>query len=384
MENCVRRNLRRINGWLGSSDSEPPVSSRWGLGRTSTPATLFLVAVVACGCSSEPTVAPQAAASSTPPTSVALRVLVVNEPGLAEAVERLKGEWAERTGGTLTAVSRPWDEIAQSQAIDADLIVFPTRYLGELATRGWLRPVRQNVLESKSYDAADVLPLARRELVTWGGHAMALPLCVDFPNKGLLFEAAPSVASNDRLDVLFDAETMQPRIAERPFVEALAQLSASPAPSGMRCPPVLGWGDQIAAVTSATRNAASAFKLLEWLASAEISTQLSVAVEGSLPVRRSLASSPAWYGSKLTADERTKRGHSLEAALRCERYLLIPRIPGIDEYLTALDDATKDAGDADPQARLDEVAAKWEATTDRLGREKQRAAYLKHLNITEP
>ena len=344
-----------------------------------------LVTCVLIGCLNEPSAGPQPAASSPPP-SVALRVLVVNEPGLVEAIDRLKGEWAERTGGTLTAVSQPWEEIAKSQAIGADLIVFPTRYLGELATRGWLRPVRQKVLEGNSYDAGDVLPLARRELVTWGGQVMALPLCVDFPIAGLLFEAAPSVASDDRLDLLFDSKTMKPRISEGPFVAALTRLPSSGRPNGVRCPPVLGRGDHIVAVTSATRNAASAFKLLEWLASAEISTQLASAFEGSLPVRRSLGSSPAWYGTNVSADERIKRGRLLEQALSCDRYLLVPRLPGVDEYLAVLDDAVDDFryGDAEPQVTLDEVAAKWEAITDRLGRDKQRAAYLKHLNIIEP
>jgi len=309
-------------------------------------------------------------------------VLVVNEPALAESIERLKGEWAERSGGTLTAVSRPWEEIAETQAIDADLIVFPTRYLGELATRGWLRPVRQNVLEGKPYDAADVLPLARHELVTWGGQELALPLCVDFPIAGLLFEAAPTVASNDRLDILFNSATMKPRITERPFVEALARLPASGLGEGVRCPPVLGQRDQVVAVTSATRNGASAFKLLEWLASAEISTQLAGALEGSLPVRRSLASSAAWYGSSLSGDERIRRGHSLEQALSCDRFVLVPRIPGIDEYLAALD--AIDQNSVDRAQALADVAAQWEAITDRLGRDKQRAAYLKHLNISEP
>ncbi len=345
--------------------------------------SIALATCMLAGCTSEPAVVPQAAAPSAPP-SVALRVLVVNEPQLAEAIGRLRGEWGERFGGSLSAESKPWADVAAADAIDADLIVFPTRYLGELATRGWLRPVRQNVLDGKTYAAADVFPLARRELVTWGGQVLALPLSVDIPNTGLLFEAAPSVASNDRLDILFDRATMKPRIAEQPFVEALARLPKPGKADGVRCPPVLGRGDEIAAVTSTTHNAASAFKLLDWLASAEISTQLAGAVEGSQPVRRSLASSPAWYGSGLSADERTKRGRSLELALSCDRYLLVPRIPGIDEYLAALDDATRNSGAAKPQAVLDAVAAKWEAITDRLGRDKQRAAYLKHLNITDP
>ena len=37
--------------------------------------------------------------------SVALRILVVNDIPLAEAVGRLRGEWAERTGGTFQTQS---------------------------------------------------------------------------------------------------------------------------------------------------------------------------------------------------------------------------------------------------------------------------------------
>ena len=46
-----------------------------------------------------------ASAAATPRASVALRVLVVNEPGVAEAINRLRGEWAERSGGELSATS---------------------------------------------------------------------------------------------------------------------------------------------------------------------------------------------------------------------------------------------------------------------------------------
>ena len=83
-----------------------------------------------------------------PRASVALRVLVVNEPGVAEAINRLRGEWAERSGGELSATSSDWKEVAGAKSIEADVVVFPSRYLGELCTRGWLQPVRSSVLES--------------------------------------------------------------------------------------------------------------------------------------------------------------------------------------------------------------------------------------------
>src|SRR5467141_1895747 len=90
--------------------------------------------------------------ASAPRASVALRVLVVNEPGVAEGINRLRGEWAERSGGELNATSKTWRETFKATDLDADVIVFPSRYLGELCVRGWLQPVRAGVLESQEFN----------------------------------------------------------------------------------------------------------------------------------------------------------------------------------------------------------------------------------------
>src|SRR6478609_2586722 len=50
--------------------------------------------------------------AGAPRASVALRVLVVNEPGVAEVINRLRGEWAERSGGEISVVLRDWKEVA--------------------------------------------------------------------------------------------------------------------------------------------------------------------------------------------------------------------------------------------------------------------------------
>jgi hypothetical protein len=331
-----------------------------------------------------------------------LRVLVVNEPGLAEGIVRLRGEWAERSGGELRTSAATWQDVVAQKAIDADLIVFPSRYLGELCVRNWLRPVRPSVLESEELGASDFFPIVRHELILWGGEVMALPLGVkpvgigeatdSQPSLSLLARAAPAAMSKDRLGVLFDSQTMQPRITEAAFVEALTQLTAlkkagaSGAPSSEVLVPVVGYSDRLIAVTASSRNAASAFKLLEWLAESEMSTQFARAGEGTLPVRRSLASSPSWYGSSLSAAERAEFGKTLEAALSQPTCLLVPRIPGVDEYLAALDQAVKDAvfDGAAPGVALAEAAQRWEEITDARGREAQRRAYLKHLGISEP
>jgi hypothetical protein len=357
----------------------------------------FLLAVLfLAGCPRDKQSAPPAANDATPATraSVTLRLVVVNEPGVAEAIGRLRGEWAERSGGALAVGSKSWKEIAGGKQLDADAVIFPSRYLGELCVRGWLRPARSSVLESTEFKADDVFPLVRRELMKWGGEVMALPLGLDWGPDSKSFEdhlgiavliyAAPAAVTNEHEGALFDPQTMKPRINEPAFVAALDTV-ANVGLEFFDKVPVFGWNDRMVAVTSASRNGASAFKLIAWLASAEISSQLARAGTPLMPVRRSLVTSAAWYDSAKDANARSTAGGMLATALRSEKCLLIPRIPGVDEYVAALDDAVKSVSKdkMPPQQALAIAAERWEKITDSHGRDQQRRAYLKHLGIDE-
>jgi len=340
--------------------------------------------------------------ASAPRASVALRVAVVNEPELAEAIGRLRGEWQERSGGELSASAVTWKEVSEAKNIEADVVVFPSRYLGDLCLRGWLRPVRGNVLESSDFDADDVFPIVRRDLIQWGGQTMALPLGVaDWsvqvdgrPGVSLLAESAAAALASGREDVLFDSETMRSRITEQAFVDALARLAASNTNSGQSAASpkapgpiaVIGLDDRLVAVTSTSRNAASAFSLAAWLARADTSSQFARAGSGALPVRISMASSGAWYVPELAVGERSELGNTLSAALSSQQCLLIPRVPGVDEYMAALDEAVKAAvvDKVPAQQALKTAAERWEKITDAHGRDPQRQAYLKHLGISAP
>jgi hypothetical protein len=326
--------------------------------------------------------------------------VVVNEPELADAIDRLRGEWNERSGGELNTSAMSWAELAPAQSPDTDVIVFPSRFLGELCSRQWLRPVRSNVLESDTLNMADVFPVVGRELIRWGGEVMCLPLGIDpsairpdlakHPAIALLVEAAPSATSQNREGVLLDTQTLKPRIAEVEFVEALQRLSnhddiSTGQSRELEMVPVLCYGDRLVAVTAASRNAASAFKLLAWIAQPDVSLQIASAGSGTLPVRRSFVASKSWYGTDLTA-EHDELGRALEAALDGRQYLLVPRIPGVDEYMSALDEAVKSAvlDKTPPQDALQKAAERWEEITEAHGRDAQRDAYLQHLGIEEP
>ena len=228
----------------------------------------------------------------------------------------------------------------------------------------------------------------------------------------LLREAAPQAVSKDKLGVLFDVETMNPRITEPPFVEALTNLAAgqrgthaqdgAPESGGTPRapaigvehtdssataprPPVLGHADRLVGVTTSSHNAASAFKLISWLAQPDTSAQFARLGNGTLPPRISNAASPGWYKPDTSADDRAKFADSLTAQLNGERSLLIPRIPKIDDYLAALDAAVKSStvDKSPPDETLLKTATGWEEITNSVGRDAQRDAYRKHLGISQ-
>lgn len=362
------------------------------------PLFVVLLLLLTSGCpkpQSSPT-EPATSKPAEPRASVALRVLVVNEPELVDAINRLRGEWAERSGGELTVTGSTWQDLGAAKSLDGDVVVFPSRYLGEMCTRNWLRPVRASVLENEKFNAADIFPLVRTELIKWGGQVMALPLGIDpsvitppaEPSAiALLALAAPNAISNERIGVLFDVETMKPRITEPAIVDALTQLVEKKGTATLPdkpAPPVLGNNDRLIGVSASSRNAASAFDLAQWLSQADTSTQFARVGHAVLPARISLATSPSWFAADLSSSARSDGSKALIAGLTGETALVIPRIPGIDDYLAALDEAVKSAvdGKMPPAEALQKAADKWEQITEARGREAQRDAYQKHLGIS--
>src|SRR5436305_13711319 len=91
--------------------------------------------------------------------------------------------------------------------------------------------------------------------------------------------------------MLFDPQTMNPRITEATFVKALQRLATTGSKriangtAFAQSMPVFGSGDPMVAVSADTRNGASASKLVARLTSADVGTQLAQAA-GALPARR--------------------------------------------------------------------------------------------------
>jgi multiple sugar transport system substrate-binding protein len=459
------------------------------------PAALALGSLVLASCREPAPSTPSAAVA--PRAAVKLGVQVVGDDDLAEGIRLLRGEWKARSGGELEVETAALDQLAEANLVTGDLVVFPSRWLGTLAERGDLQPIRSSVLNRPELGLNDIYPAIRNGEMKYGGQTLALPLgsppllmcwrptvAVGSPTprwppatweeyRRLLgvgsSEAQPTAAplagraaaftliaralayteSQRRSEAFFDAETMAPRITAPPFVRALSEIveESSVAP---RSPPVdfqqgvelvrsgkalttLGWPNlvreaaeapgiidanfaalpvaeqtyspssdrwenqlsrpsvtllgvegRLIGVSRRTRNAVSALKLAQWLTSGDVAVQLSSRSPGALWYRASQASSYArWAKGETARDSGTPLTQVAADLLATETPIMIPRVPGIDEYLDSLAEAVRTAtpGDLAAKAALELDAAKWETITDRLGRESQAKSYRRHLGI---
>jgi hypothetical protein len=147
-------------------------------------------------------------------------------------------------------------------------------------------------------------------------------------------------------------------------------------------PVVLGFAGRLVSVTTSSRNAASAFKLLPWLTSDNTGTDLSRRSEATLWCRASQVSKAAGWFNEKPDDDRIRW---LSQQLSQGDSYLLPRIPGIDRYLTELEAALSRAiaGHEPAGSTLTAAESKWDTLTDELGRESQRAAFNRHLGLSQ-
>lgn len=393
-----------------------------------------------------------------------LTVLVIEDPGIATGLGLLRGEWSERAGGELVVNESTAAEVLSAELLAADVIIYPSRLVGELVARDWIRPVRKSVLESEEVDTDNMYPLIRDHVLTYGNAVFGLslgdaPLMLRSRTEVQVAENASwtqvsTANTNDNLQLrfpyaiallarsvayaqgrsdsfsCFDAESMRPQITEPPFAKALQDMVASKNSSDGGQPeyafgwpsrgsddansyaalpiqrktyqslrrtweeneatrPVtfLGFAGRSVSVARATRNSSSAFKLLNWLVSDGVASQVSPRSDATLWFRKSQASNAGKWMPDGNADSETVA--LVGELLSANQFFLVPRIQAIDDYLSSLDKSVKaaivanDAADETIDATLANLAAEWEAITDRVGREGQRTAYRMHLGLDD-
>jgi len=223
------------------------------------------------------------------PEGVALSVVVVDDPPLATAIERLSGEWKGLTDSDLRVRRMSSAELAAAETLDADALIGPSCQVGEVASRAELVPVPDRLLDDKErvwpgifsllrvreavwgkqtvgvpfgspvlvvYYRADLLEeLGREPPQTWAEYRELAALFSDRKNLGeaappddapwqgaieplgpgwaaivLLARAAPYVSHRENYSTVFRIDDMEPLIDGPPFVRALEELVATASP----------------------------------------------------------------------------------------------------------------------------------------------------------
>jgi hypothetical protein len=161
----------------------------------------------------------------------------------------------------------------------------------------------------------------------------------------------------------------------------------------------LGVAGRLASVTTTSRNAASAFKLLQWLGSGEMATEISAGSRYTLWYRHSqVGIAQRWLARchglatpgpsaerrlpEATGPRPHSMGQTVARALARDDCFLIPRIPGIDRYLESLGDSVRRATTGEiATTALAGAVDQWNQITERQGRKVQQLAYRAHLGL---
>lgn len=113
--------------------------------------------------------------SAQPDTRPPLSVLIVDDEAFASQLERLWNAQSESKIRTLVVSAQDfaadWNQVTQ-----ADVVIYPSNWLGELASRDLLLRINPRLLEDESFSAADIMPHDRERLTTWGKDTLAVSL----------------------------------------------------------------------------------------------------------------------------------------------------------------------------------------------------------------
>jgi ABC-type glycerol-3-phosphate transport system substrate-binding protein len=148
--------------------------------------------------------------------------------------------------------------------------------------------------------------------------------------------------------------------------------------------PLLSIAGRLGVVSRKAANTTAAFQLLMWLSDGQRSGQVSAASDATTLFRQANLQYPMqWVEKPMSMDAAVHYGAATAAAFQHEAWLGALRIPGRDEYLAALDDAVLAAvrGEQSPAAALEKAEKQWRDITDRLGIDRQRAAYKHSLGL---
>ena len=206
-----------------------------------------------------------------PPLGTTLRVVVVDDPLLAQSIGYLQSEWEAQSGVVLEIAEVPGGKFNPAEAPDADVVIGPSWMLGTASVAGWVVPLPESVVQNNEGDWSDILPQIRAKEVSLSGVPMAVsfgspvpvlycrtdllekagvkapvtwkeyaaatgaladtptaePLAEGWAGLTLLARSAAYATHPNNFSTLFRISTMEPLIAGEPFVRGLEELVAT-------------------------------------------------------------------------------------------------------------------------------------------------------------
>ena len=136
-----------------------------------------IVAIILCICGCD--ASSQEDSSSVQDTQVrkiSVNVLVIGDKTLGPVIQR---QFGSRRNGEATLTEMAWEEFASSNfaaAAENDILVYPARRLGELASRGLLVPITDNNARLENNWNRSLLFSDRDHAVSWGGEHVAMSM----------------------------------------------------------------------------------------------------------------------------------------------------------------------------------------------------------------
>ena len=101
--------------------------------------------------------------------------MVLDDPQLAEALNRWQYEWKTLSGGSYTVTSVQ-NALPMNWGHMQDVVIYPATLLGELAEKKSILPIRTRLLEQEEYVFSDVFPLLTDQVARWGDKTYAISL----------------------------------------------------------------------------------------------------------------------------------------------------------------------------------------------------------------
>lgn len=159
------------------------------------------------------------------------------------------------------------------------------------------------------------------------------------------------------------------------------------AEGGVNYAPFIAFGGWVISVAADSDVSAAALDYVTYLSGKELAGVLATTGgTGVNPLRQSQFDNlDLWTGAGFDEESAQDYLQAILDTIAHPNAIVDLRIPGAFEYFAALDIGIAKAitGEATPQAALDEVAATWDAITERLGRENQLKLFKESLGITE-